>query len=162
MSEPIRILIADDHEVVREGLRLILEAEDDFVVVGEAADGREAIELVNSLKPQVVLMDLRMPGMDGLTAIKHLRQQWPDLNIVILTTYNEDALMIEGLRSGARSYLLKDTKRQVLFDTLRAAARGEALLRPDVMARVLSQSAVPAKPAEDFMLTDREREVLIR
>ena len=161
MSELIRILIADDHEVVREGLRLILEAEDDFVVVGEAADGREAIELVNSLKPQVVLMDLRMPGMDGLTAIKHLRQQWPDLNIVILTTYNEDALMIEGLRSGARSYLLKDTKRQVLFDTLRAAARGEALLRPDVMARVLSQSAVPAKPVEDLTLTDREREVLI-
>ncbi|MBP7688575.1 MAG: response regulator transcription factor [Thermoflexales bacterium] len=161
MSEPIRILIADDHEVVREGLRLILEAEDDFVVVGEAADGREAIELVRQHQPQVVLMDLRMPGMDGLTAIKHLRQQWPDLNIVILTTYNEDALMIEGLRSGARSYLLKDTKRQVLFDTLRAAARGEALLRPDVMARVLSQSAVPAKPAEDLTLTDREREVLI-
>ena len=161
MPEPIRILIADDHEVVREGLRLILEAEDDFVVVGEAADGREAIELVRDLQPQVVLMDLRMPGMDGLTAIKHLRQQRPDLNIVILTTYNEDALMIEGLRSGARSYLLKDTKRQVLFDTLRAAARGEALLRPDVMARVLSQSATPAKPVEDLTLTDREREVLI-
>lgn len=162
MSEPIRILIADDHEVVREGLRLILEAEDDFVVVGEAADGREAIELVRQHQPQVVLMDLRMPGMDGLTAIKQLRQQWPDLNIVILTTYNEDALMIEGLRSGARSYLLKDTKRQVLFDTLRAAARGEALLRPDVMARVLGQPpAAPAKVVEDATLTEREREVLI-
>ncbi len=162
MPEPIRILIADDHEVVREGLRLILEAEDDFAVVGEAADGREAIELVRQHQPQVVLMDLRMPGMDGLTAIKHLRQQWPDLNIVILTTYNEDALMIEGLRSGARSYLLKDTKRQVLFDTLRAAARGEALLRPDVMARVLSQStAAPVPASEDSPLTDREREVLI-
>jgi NarL family two-component system response regulator YdfI len=161
MPEPIRILIADDHEVVREGLRLILEAEDDFVVVGEAADGREAIELVERLKPQVVLMDLRMPGMDGLTAIKHLRQQWPDINIVILTTYNEDALMMEGLRSGARSYLLKDTKRQVLFDTLRAAARGEALLRPEVMARVIDQSAAPSKSAEGLPLTDREREVLI-
>ncbi|MFN8594818.1 MAG: response regulator transcription factor [Anaerolineae bacterium] len=162
MSEPIRILIADDHEVVRDGLRLILEAEDDFVVVGEAADGREAIELVREHQPQVVLMDLRMPGMDGLTAIKHLRQQWPDLNIVILTTYNEDALMIEGLRSGARSYLLKDTKRQVLFDTLRAAARGEALLRPDVMARVLAQPpTAPAQSAADSTLTDREREVLI-
>lgn len=162
MPEPIRILIADDHEVVREGLRLILEAEDDFAVVGEAADGREAIELVRQHQPQVVLMDLRMPGMDGLTAIKQLRQQWPDLNIVILTTYNEDALMIEGLRSGARSYLLKDTKRQVLFDTLRAAARGEALLRPDVMARVLGQPpAAPAKVVEDATLTEREREVLI-
>jgi len=162
MSEPIRILIADDHEVVRDGLRLILEAEDDFVVVGEAADGHEAIELVREHQPQVVLMDLRMPGMDGLTAIKHLRQQWPDLNIVILTTYNEDALMIEGLRSGARSYLLKDTKRQVLFDTLRAAARGEALLRPDVMARVLAQPpTAPTQSAADSTLTDREREVLI-
>ncbi len=164
MSEPIRILIADDHEVVREGLRLILEAEDDFVVVGEAADGREAIDLVRDLQPQVVLMDLRMPGMDGLTAIKQLRQQWPDINIVILTTYNEDALMMEGLRSGARSYLLKDTKRQVLFDTLRAAARGEALLRPDVMARVIGQSiTTPStdKPVEGLSLTDREREVLI-
>lgn len=162
MSEPIRILIADDHDVVRDGLRLILEAEDDFVVVGEAADGREAIELVREHQPQVVLMDLRMPGMDGLTAIKHLRQQWPDINIVILTTYNEDALMIEGLRSGARSYLLKDTKRQVLFDTLRAAARGEALLRPDVMARVLAQPPTAhAQSIEDSILTDREREVLI-
>lgn len=162
MPEPIRILIADDHEVVREGLRLILEAEDDFAVVGEAADGREAIELVRQHQPQVVLMDLRMPGMDGLTAIKHLCQQWPEINIVILTTYNEDALMIEGLRSGARSYLLKDTKRQVLFDTLRAAARGEALLRPDVMARVLGQStAAPVPASEDSPLTDREREVLI-
>ena len=161
MSEPIRILIADDHEVVREGLRLILEAEDDFVVVGEAVDGREAIELVRDLQPQVVLMDLRMPGMDGLTAIKHLRQQWPDINIVILTTYNEDALMMDGLRSGARSYLLKDTRRQVLFDTLRAAARGEALLRPDVMARVISQSAALAKPVDGLTLTDREQEVLV-
>ena len=161
MSEPIRILIADDHEVVREGLRLILEAEDDFVVVGEAVDGREAIELVRDLQPQVVLMDLRMPGMDGLTAIKHLRQQWPDINIVILTTYNEDALMMDGLRSGARSYLLKDTRRQVLFDTLRAAARGEALLRPDVMARVISQSAALAKPIDGLTLTDREQEVLV-
>ena len=109
-------------------------------------------------------MDLRMPGMDGLTAIKQLRQQWPDINIVILTTYNEDALMMEGLRSGARSYLLKDTKRQVLFDTLRAAARGEALLRPDVMARVIGQSiTTPStdKPVEGLSLTDREREVLI-
>ena len=93
-----------------------------------------------NFNPQVVLMDLRMPGMDGLTAIKHIRQQQPDSNIVILTTYNEDALMIEGLRSGARSYLLKDTKRQVLFDTLRAAARGESLLSPEVIAKVVGQS----------------------
>ncbi|HTP11818.1 MAG TPA: response regulator transcription factor [Anaerolineae bacterium] len=166
MSEPIRILIADDHDVVRDGLRLILESEDDFEVVGEAANGAEAVRLCSELHPQVVLMDLRMPGMDGLTAIKHIRQQQPDGNIVILTTYNEDALMIEGLRSGARSYLLKDTKRQVLFDTLRAAARGESLLSPDVIAKVVGQSAgvttsVPKLSTSEIALTDREQEVLI-
>jgi NarL family two-component system response regulator YdfI len=167
MAESIRILIADDHDVVRDGLRLILEAEDDFVVVGEAANGAEAVRLCSELNPQVVLMDLRMPGMDGLTAIKHIRQQQPDTNIVILTTYNEDALMIDGLRSGARSYLLKDTKRQVLFDTLRAAARGESLLSQDVIARVVAQSgggpaAVPKAAAfGEIALTDREQEVLI-
>jgi NarL family two-component system response regulator YdfI len=166
MSGPIRILIADDQDVVRDGLRLILESEDDFDVVGEAANGAEAVQLCNELHPQVVLMDLRMPGMDGLTAIKHIRQQQPDINIVILTTYNEDALMIEGLRSGARSYLLKDTKRQVLFDTLRAAARGESLLSPDVIARVVAQSgggtaAVSKSTSGEIALTEREQEVLI-
>src|SRR5512137_1872623 len=143
----ITILIADDHDVVRDGLRLILESEDDFEVVGEAANGAEAVRLCSEVQPQVVLMDLRMPGMDGLTAIKHIRQQQPDTNIVILTTYNEDALMIDGLRSGARSYLLKDTKRQVLFDTLRAAARGESLLSQDVIARVVAQSGGVTAPA---------------
>ncbi len=165
MSEPIRILIADDHDVVRDGLRLILESEDDFDVVGEAANGAEAVRLCGELQPQVVLMDLRMPGMDGLTAIKHIHQQQPDVNIVILTTYNEDALMIEGLRSGARSYLLKDTKRQVLFDTLRAAARGESLLSQDVIGRVVGQSGgvttpAPKMAASEITLTDREQEVL--
>ena len=167
MTESIRILIADDHDVVRDGLRLILESEDDFEVVGEAANGAEAVRLCGELNPQVVLMDLRMPGMDGLTAIKHIRQQQPATNIVILTTYNEDALMLDGLRSGARSYLLKDTKRQVLFDTLRAAARGESLLSQDVIARVVAQSggvptAVPKTAAfGEIALTDREQEVLI-
>ena len=166
MPGPIRILIADDHEVVRDGLRLILESEDDFAVIGEAADGAEAVRLCAEVNPQVVLMDLRMPGMDGLTAIKHIRQQQPDINIVILTTYNEDTLMIEGLRSGARSYLLKDTKRQVLFDTLRAASRGESLLSPEVIAKVVGQSGGVTLPAPklsvgEIALTDREREVLI-
>jgi two-component system, NarL family, response regulator YdfI len=162
----ITILIADDHDVVRDGLRLILESEDDFEVVGEAPNGAEAVRLCGELDPQVVLMDLRMPGMDGLTAIKHIRQQQPDINIVILTTYNEDALMIEGLRSGARSYLLKDTKRQVLFDTLRAAARGESLLSQDVIAKVVAQSGGVSTPASkgspfgEIALTDREQEVL--
>lgn len=163
----ITILIADDHDVVRDGLRLILESEEDFEVVGEAANGVEAVRLCLELQPQVVLMDLRMPGMDGLTAIKQIRRQQPEANIVILTTYNEDVLMIDGLRSGARSYLLKDTKRQVLFATLRAAARGESLLSQDVIARVMAQAggapeAVPKTAAfGEIALTDREQEVLI-
>ena len=166
MSAAIRVLVADDHLIIRQGLRLILETADDLTLVGEAADGAEAVEQAAKLQPEVVLMDLRMPGMDGLTAIKHIRQQQPDSNIVILTTYNEDALMIEGLRSGAQSYLLKDTKRQVLFDTLRAASRGESLLSPEVIAKVVGQSGGVTRPAPklsvgEIALTDREREVLI-
>jgi NarL family two-component system response regulator YdfI len=125
MVEPIRVLIADDHEVVRDGLRLLLEDEADFVVVGEAGDGAQAVRLTGELQPQVVLMDLRMPGLGGLEAIEQIRAQWPDVAVVILTTYNEDELMVRGLRAGARGYLLKDTKRQTLFDTLRTAARAK-------------------------------------
>jgi NarL family two-component system response regulator YdfI len=165
MAEPIRVLIADDHEVVRDGLRLILETEEDFCVVGEAADGAAAVQLTGELQPQVVLMDLRMPGMDGLTAIGQIRARWPIVALVILTTYNEDDLMMRGLRAGASGYLLKDTNRQTLFATLRAAARGEVLLKPEVLARVLGQQPAPtAKTAkaldQGLTLTDREQEVL--
>lgn len=161
MVEPIRILIADDHEVVRDGLRLLLEDEADFVVVGEAGDGAEAVRLTGELRPHVVLMDLRMPGMGGLEAIEQIRAHWPDMAVVILTTYNEDELMVRGLRAGARGYLLKDIKRQTLFDTLKAAARGDTLLQPDILARVLNQSSSPQKDSRDAaLLTEREREVL--
>ena len=125
MSQNLRILIADDHLIVREGLRLILESEDGFELVGEAQDGSEAIKLAADLQPDVVLMDLRMPKMDGLAAIERLQHEQPHLPVVILTTYNEDGLMMKGLRAGARGYLLKDTDRQTLFNTIRAAARGE-------------------------------------
>jgi NarL family two-component system response regulator YdfI len=165
MPEPIRVLIADDHEVVREGLRLILEAEEDFEVVGEAGDGAEAVRKVDELRPQVVLMDLRMPVMGGIEAIERIRARWPAVAVVILTTYNEDELMRRGLMAGARGYLLKDTKRTALFDSLRAAARGDALLSPELLARVLAPSSapVPASPAPGpgpLALTEREREVL--
>ncbi|MCB0121479.1 MAG: response regulator transcription factor [Caldilineaceae bacterium] len=166
MREPIRVLIADDHEVVRDGLRLLLETEDDFQVIGEAADGAAAVQLTGELQPQVVLMDLRMPGMDGLTAIDQIRARWPLVALVILTTYNEDDLMMRGLRTGACGYLLKDTNRQTLFATLRAAARGDVLLKPDVLARVLDQrqnpDAGPGKAVEQGpTLTEREQEVLV-
>jgi len=152
-------LIADDHEVVRDGLRLILETEEDFEVVGEAGDGAVAVQLAEQLQPDVILMDLRMPGMDGLQAIEKIHSSWPKIAVVILTTYNEDDLMIRGLRAGARGYLLKDTNRQTLFNSLRAAARGEALFLPEVIARVLNQPSVE-KRSGSSVLTERELEVL--
>lgn len=158
----IKILIADDHLIIRQGLRLILETENDFELVGEASDGNEALTLCKKLKPDVVLMDLRMPNMDGLTAIERLRVDQPNIAVVILTTFNEDELMLRGLQAGAHGYLLKDTDRNTLFDTIRAAARGETLLKPEIMARVLSQANTPKKESnEPVNLTDRELEVLI-
>jgi NarL family two-component system response regulator YdfI len=165
-SELIRILVADDHLVVREGLQLILGMEEDMLVVGEAENGETAVRLAVELQPDVVLMDLRMPGMGGLEAIERILVQQPGMAIVILTTYNEDDLMIRGLQAGARGFLLKDTGRETLFNTIRAAARGETLLQPEVMARVMAhmsqenQAAAPPDPAGHEDLTERELEVL--
>ncbi len=168
MNDPIRILVADDHLIIREGLRLILETAEGFELAGEAGDGADAVRLAGELKPDVVLMDLRMPGMGGLEAIEQIRSHWPEIEIVILTTYNEDDLMMRGLQAGARGYLLKDTGRETLFNTIRAAARGETLLRPEVMARLLTFTGTSMKtfqpPGENdsggLQLTEREREVL--
>jgi len=167
MSDPIRVVIADDHAVVREGLRLILEASPGFVVVGEAADGTEAVHLVEEAQPDVVLMDLRMPGMDGLEAIGHIQECWPRVALVILTTYNEDDLALRGLRAGARGYLLKDMSSETLLQTIRAAARGEVLLQPAILARVLAHTSAPRPVAETvgqatggIALTERELVVL--
>lgn len=157
----IKILIADDHLLIRQGLRLVLDTEPDLELVGEASDGSEALRLCKKLKPDVVLMDLRMPNMDGLTAIERLRTEQPEIAVVILTTFNEDDLMFRGLQAGARGYLLKDTDRSTLFDTIRAAARGETLLKPEIMARVLSQANAPKTVSNASVnLTDRELEVL--
>ena len=159
----IKILIADDHLIIRQGLRLILETESDFELAGEASDGAEALSLCQKFRPDVVLMDLRMPTMDGLTAIEKLRLEHPEIAVVILTTFNEDELMLRGLQAGARGYLLKDTDRTTLFNTIRAAARGETLLKPEIMARVLSMATAhtsDAKLSEPINLTERELEVL--
>lgn len=159
----IRVLITDDHLIVREGLRLILETAENIEVVGEAVDGAECLQLVPTLKPDLILMDLQMPRMDGITAIGHLRKDHPDIAIVILTTYNEDDLMIRGLQAGARGYLLKDSSRESLLDTIRAAVKGETLLKPEILARVLAPQP-QAKPVSvvqpDSTLTERELEVL--
>lgn len=159
----IKILIADDHLIIRQGLHLILETEDDFELVGEASDGTEALALCKKLNPDVVLMDLRMPNMDGLTAIEKLRAVQPEIAIVILTTFNEDELMFRGLKAGARGYLLKDTDRSTLFNAIRAAARGETLLKPEIMRRILSvtnPSTTEAGLSKPDNLSKREQEVL--
>jgi NarL family two-component system response regulator YdfI len=158
---PIRVLITDDHLIVREGLRLILETADGVDVVGEASDGAECLKLVPERKPDVILMDLQMPRMDGITTIGHLRSEYPDIAIVILTTFNEDNLMLRGLQAGARGYLLKDTSRENLLDTIQAAAKGETLLSPEILARVLTPQPAPAPIAQTHsILTERELEVL--
>jgi two-component system, NarL family, response regulator YdfI len=160
MTDLIRILVADDHLIIRQGLRLILETGSDFELVGEAVDGAEAVRLCLEKEPDVVLMDLRMPGMDGLTAIEKLHVEQPQIAVVILTTFNEDDLMMRSLRAGAKGYLLKDTDRETLFNTLRAAARGETLLRPEIMVRVLSSIGEAQGAQEIIELTARELEVL--
>src|SRR5919202_6597800 len=147
MSSAIRVLITDDHVLVREGLRLILETTEQIVVVGEAANGKQALQLVDELHPNVVLMDLRMPEMDGLEAIQRLQVEHPGVAIIILTTYNEDELMLRGLQAGARGYLLKDMERETLIATIEAAARGETLLRPEILQRVLAYQQRASQPS---------------
>src|SRR5258708_1206620 len=166
----IRLVVVDDHLVVREGLRFMLEeADEGFVLVGEAGDGASALEVISNVQPDVVLMDLRMPGMDGLEAIKQMRAAWPRIAGLILTTYNEDDLMIGGLQGGANGYLLKDTNRVTLFRAIQAAACGEMVVQPEVMARILAHtvhgaSTAPALPVSNTRretdLTERELEVL--
>jgi two-component system, NarL family, response regulator YdfI len=159
----IRVLVVDDHLIVREGLSLILETAEGIELAGEAADGAAALRLCAELQPDVVLMDLRMPGMDGLTAIRQLSATQPEIAVIILTTYDEDDLMLQGLQAGARGFLLKDTSRAALLDAIRVAARGQTLLSPAVMQRILAHAAAPAPPAAPpgpLDLTERELEVL--
>jgi NarL family two-component system response regulator YdfI len=165
-DKPIRILITDDHFVVRQGLRLILNTAKDIELVGEAENGQEALQLAAEHQPHVILMDLQMPVMDGLTAIEQLGQLQPQVAVIILTTYNEDEMMLRGLQLGARGYLLKDTDRETLLNTIRAAARGESLFQPEVVQRALSVQATspsarqPAPAPDSIQLTPRELEVL--
>ena len=168
MNKIVRVLIVDDHLVVREGLRLILETSEGIELVGDASDGASALRMVSELQPDVVLMDLRMPGMDGIEAIERIRSQWPRVAIVILTTYNEDDLMIRGLRAGACGYLLKDTDRETLFKAIHSATRGETFLQPGIMTRLLSHTVydgsrpLSISSRSGSELSEREREVLSR
>jgi len=138
-SRPIRVLVVDDQALVREGLAIILDAQPDIEVAGQAEDGRQAIKLAAQLDPDVVLMDIRMPLMDGIKATRQIKETHPQTQVVILTTYSEDELIFEGLRAGALGYLLKDITRRQLAEAVRGAARGEAQIDPAIASQVLTE-----------------------
>jgi DNA-binding NarL/FixJ family response regulator len=166
MADPIRILVVDDQKLMREGLRVLLELEPNLEVAGEAADGQAAIESYATLQPDVVLMDIRMPGMDGVEATRRLRDRWPQARVIILTTFDDDEFVFEGLRAGALGYLLKDVSGQELTEAVRTVVAGGALVEPSVARKVLAEFARLAPPARSAgeglpePLTEREREVL--
>jgi DNA-binding NarL/FixJ family response regulator len=150
----IKILLVDDHPVVREGLRGMLAAEDDFAVVAEAGGAAEAVAAVRAHEPEVVLMDLRMPGGDGVEATARVLAQRPETRVVVLTTYDTDADILRAVEAGAAGYLLKDASRAELAQAIRAAARGETVLAPSVAAKLVSRMRSPVE------LSRREIEVL--
>ncbi len=159
----IRILIADDHEVVREGLRGFLELQDGLTVVGEAGDGEEALVNAERLRPDVILMDLVMPRLDGVGAMRELRRRMPEIRVIVLTSFLDDDRLLPAVQAGAGGYLLKDVEPSELARAVRAAYAGEALLDPAAAARLVEAIADgQASPAEEERerLTRREREVL--
>ena len=156
MSPVIRLLIADDHPVVRDGLSGLFTADPEFEVLGGAADGAEAVRLARALQPDVILMDLRMPRMDGVTAIAELARTGVSARVLVLTTYDTDSHVLPAIEAGATGYLLKDAPREELLRAVRAAARGEAVLSPTVATRLMGRMRAPeAEP-----LSQRELDVL--
>jgi len=162
MSDPVRVMIVDDHEMVRQGAAGYLEAQPDIAVVAQAESGQQAVALVQEHVPDVVLMDLVMPGIDGVEATRRIKDLSPRTHIIVLTSYHQDEFIFPALQAGAISYLLKDVKAAELVQAIRRAARGEATLHPRVAARLVkefqSEDLTTASPYS--VLTDREMEVL--
>jgi DNA-binding NarL/FixJ family response regulator len=159
MSEPIRILVADDHPIVREGLEAILSTQPDFAVVGEAGDGAEVVRRVEEVRPDVVLLDLEMPGMDGVEALSRLRKAMPETRVIVFTAFATDDRILAAVRAGARGYLLKGVPREEIFRAVRVVHAGGSLLEPLVASKLLRQlgrSDATDTPA----LTPRELDVL--
>ena len=163
----IRILLVDDQALFREGLHTLLSVHDDLQVVGEASNGQEAIDAVAKLAPDVVLMDLRMPVLNGVAATKQITESAPNSRVIVLTTFDDDDYVFDGLRAGAVGYLLKDVPSAKLVEAIRAAARGESFLQPSVAAKVVAEfsrmsGAKTADPQEDLVepLSERELEIL--
>jgi DNA-binding NarL/FixJ family response regulator len=166
----IRVLLVDDQTLIRQGIAMLLELEPDLEVVGAVGDGRAAIEAVERLRPDVVLMDVRMPEMDGVTATRELHRRFPDVGVIILTTFDDDEYIFEGLKAGARGYLLKDISSEEMAEAVRTVARGEALIQPSIARKVVaefSRLAAGSPPAPERSplkmpgaLTERELDVL--
>ena len=161
MAEPIRVLIVDDHAVVREGLRAFLQTQEGIEVAGEAGDGREAVEAASRLRPDVILMDLVMPELDGVAAMRVLRESVPDARVIVLTSFLDDDKLLPAIRAGAAGYLLKNAEPKELARAVRAAHAGEALLDPVVAARLVETLAADGGVDPIDRLTPREREVLV-
>ncbi|HEY1508637.1 MAG TPA: response regulator transcription factor [Solirubrobacteraceae bacterium] len=161
-ADVIRVLLVDDHAVVREGLRTFLALQDGLEIVGEAADGAEAIEQAQRLSPDVVLMDLVMPGLDGIGAMRRLRESSPDSRVIVLTSFLEDERLLPAIQAGAAGYLLKNVEPQELARAIRAAHAGEAIIDPTVAARLVTAIADDTRPRieQPEQLTRRERDVL--
>ncbi len=161
----IRLLIVDDHEVVRDGLAVMLGREPDFSVIGEAKNGLEAVKKALELRPDVILMDLRMPEMDGVEAMRSIREQDTQVKFLVLTTYDTDEYIFDAIEAGAKGYLLKDASREELFQAVRALNDGVSLIEPGVAARVLDRFAELSRQADQApvtdLLTEREVEVLL-
>ncbi|WP_322807783.1 response regulator transcription factor [Thermanaerothrix sp.] len=161
----IKIMLVDDQALFREGLKTLLNSRPEFEVVGEASNGEEAIRLAHLLRPQVILMDLRMPVLDGVQATRRIRSLHPDCNVIVLTTFDDDEDVFEGLRAGAIGYLLKDVSSEKLFEAIRSAARGEYFLLPSITAKVVAEFSrlprtVPHPAGTENILSPREIEVL--
>jgi NarL family two-component system response regulator LiaR len=159
-SDRVRIVLADDHPVVRQGLRAFLETQPEVEILGEAADGEEAVRQVERLLPDIVLMDIVMPKIDGIEAIRRIRAISPSTQAIVLTSFADDEKIVAAVRAGAAGYLLKDTRPQELISAIRAVARGEALLAPSVAARLMRELSRPSEDAAATILTTRELEVL--
>ncbi len=157
-STVIRILVVDDHPVVRDGLVAILSTQPDFAVVGEAAEGSDAVQQAEALHPDIVLLDLEMPGMDGVAALRQMRAADPQIKALVFTAFDTDERLLGAVQAGAQGYLLKGTPREEIFAAVRTLHRGGSLLQPIVATRLLRQ--VREAPATPITLTEREREVL--
>lgn len=160
MTSTIRVLLVDDHAIVREGLQMLLAEEADIEIVGEASNGKEALTLAADLRPDVVLMDLVMPEMDGIEAMQHLRKLSPASHILVLTSFTDDQRVHAAIRAGATGYLLKDVLKPELVRAIRDASQGKPTLHPEAQQRLMQQIVEPLEPSLLEALTERERDVL--